>query len=270
MHTREWTGTGKEARRRRAVVMAASRGLGRAAAHALAGSGHDITVCGRTPDLLAEVAGELRDYGGVVDAVQADVATPAGVDRVIRSAEQRLGGVDVLVTNAGGPPAGRFLGLGEEQWNDAYQLTLMSTVRALSATLPAMVRSGYGRVVVIGSSSVFAPLEELTLSNAFRPALAGLVSSVAREVAEHGVTINLIAPGRFTTDRVRDLDERRARAAGVEYEQFRQQAQARIPAGRYGHPEELGALVAFLASDAASYLTGQSLLVDGGLVSRTP
>jgi 3-oxoacyl-[acyl-carrier protein] reductase len=175
-------------------------------------------------------------------------------------------GVDVLVANAGGPPPGGFADTDDDAWSAAFDLVVMSVVRAVRAALPSMVERGRGRVVVIGSSSVVSPLPSLVLSNVLRPALAGLVASLAQEVAPHGVTVNLVAPGRFDTDRVRMLDERRAAAAGTSVEAFRRAAEDGIPIGRYGRAEELGAVVAFLASDGAAYLTGQSILLDGGLV----
>jgi 3-oxoacyl-[acyl-carrier protein] reductase len=251
--------------RRTAIVMAASRGLGRASAEALAMGGHDLVLLARDAGRLAEAATDLRRYGGTVDTCEVDVADEAALERAVGATVAERG-VDVLVANAGGPPPGGFADTDDTAWRVAFDLVVMSVVRATRLVLPAMRARGRGRVVVIGSSSVVSPLPSLVLSNALRPALAGLVASLAQEVARDGVTANLVAPGRFDTDRVRGLDERRAAAAGTSLVDFQRRTQEGIPIGRYGRAEELGAVVAFLASDAASYLTGQSILLDGGLV----
>ena len=248
-----------------ALVMAASRGLGRASAEALAKDGHDLVLLARDKDRLEQTADELRSHGGAVDTHVVDVADGNALTDAI-STTLGARGVDVLVANAGGPAPGTFADTGDDAWRAAFDLVLMSVVRATRLVLPSMAERGRGRVIVIGSSSVVSPLSGLVLSNAFRPALAGLVAALAQEVARDGITVNLVAPGRFDTDRVRSLDQRRATGAGVSVDELRQRAEQGIPIGRYGRPEELGALVAFLASDAASYLTGQSILLDGGLV----
>ena len=256
----------KDPAQRTALVMAASRGLGRGSAEALA-SDHRLVLCARNADRLQTLAAELRERGADVVTIAADVSRPRDLDTVFDEATQSFGPVDVLVANAGGPPPGSFLKLSEEQWHEAFELTFMSAVRAIRHVLPGMLERGFGRIIVIGSSSVKQPIENLTLSNAFRPALLGVVKSLAQEVARQGVTVNIVSPGRIDTDRVRTLDESRARANNVTYEEFRSSNERSIPAGRYGEPAELGALVAFLASDAAAYITGQSILIDGGMVS---
>jgi 3-oxoacyl-[acyl-carrier protein] reductase len=146
----------------------------------------------------------------------------------------------------------------------------MSVVRSFRLAIERMQPNRFGRLLVIGSSSIRQPISELVLSNAFRPALAGVVKTLAGEVAADGITVNMVAPGRVDTERVRELDERRAENAGVPVEEFRRSFERTIPAGRYGHPAEVGAVVAFLASDAAAYVTGQTILVDGGLVRTLP
>lgn len=256
-----------EPHQRVALVMAASKGLGLASAEALAANGHRLVLCARRAGELHTAADRLRGVGAEVAAVPADVSREADLHAVFAAATERYGGVDVLVTNAGGPPPGHFLQLSDDQWHDAFELTFMSAVRMIRLTLPGMRERGFGRILVIGSSSVKQPIEGLTLSNAFRPALLGVVKSLAQEVAPDGVTVNMVSPGRIETDRLRALDESRARTQGVPYDQLRMASQQAIPAQRYGQPAELGSLVAFLASDAAEYITGQSILVDGGLVS---
>lgn len=255
---------------RSAVVMAGTQGLGRAAAGALAGAGHTVTICGRDPDRLDEAVRELDRDGGTVNGTRADVSVTEDVDRLVRGAVENQSGLDVLVVNAGGPPPGDFDDVTPEQWDTAYQLTLRSAVTAITAALPAMRRGGFGRIVVIGSSSVRRPLAGLVLSNAFRPALVGLVKSLAVDVVAEGITVNMVSPGRIDTDRVRTLDQRQAEREGRAVEEVRAESEEGIPAGRYGHPDELASMVRFLASEEAGYITGQSLLVDGGLTPTLP
>jgi 3-oxoacyl-[acyl-carrier protein] reductase len=256
--------------RRVAVVMAATRGLGLASAEALADAGHAVVLCARGQQALTAAVESLRSGGREAMGVAADVAVPEDVAKVVSAATDTYGRVDVLVTSAGGPPAGDFRDLGPADWDAAYRLTLLSAVTAIHQVLPLMIEQRRGRIIAIGSSSIRSPLRGLVLSNAFRPALNGLVKSLAVELGGHGITVNMVAPGRFGTERVRELDEARAQRAGVPYGQLVDAARAQIPLGRYGRPEELAAVVRFLASDAASYLTGQSVVVDGGMVPALP
>ena len=253
-----------------ALVMAASRGLGRACAEALARGGHRLVVCARNPDGVDETVAALGAIGAEAVGVQADVALPQELEAVFQKADKAFGRLDVLVANAGGPPPGGFMDASDHQWQLAFELTLMSAVRATRLAIPRMRRNRYGRIVVIGSSSVKQPIDNLVLSNVFRPALLGMIKTVAREVAQDGITANIVSPGRIDTDRVRTLDEHRAKAQGTSYEEVRQSSERSIPAQRYGKPEDVGAVVAFLASEAAGYVTGQSVLVDGGMVSALP
>jgi 3-oxoacyl-[acyl-carrier protein] reductase len=253
--------------RRVGLVMAGSKGLGRGSAVALAASGHDLVVCARNAEELQATGAELRQYGGMVETVQADVSQRTDSERIFQRTDEAFGRLDVLVANAGGPPPGAFLAVTEEQWYIAFQLTLMSAVRAMRLAVDRMQRNRFGRIVVIGSSSVKDPIPNLSLSNAFRPALYGCVKTLAREVAADGITVNMVSPGRIDTDRVRSLDESRAETLGVSISEVRDRSAQSIPAGRYGQPADLGAMVNFLASENAGYITGQSILVDGGMVS---
>ena len=250
-----------------ALVMAASKGLGRGCAEALGNAGYRLMLCARNQDGLDDVVGSLRERNVEVTGVAADVSQPSELERVFTTMDDTYGRLDVLVANAGGPPPGTFLRVTEEQWVTAFNLTLMSAVRAMQMAIPRMQKASHGRLVAIGSSSVKQPIPGLVLSNAFRPALLGVVKTLSQELAPEGITVNMVSPGRIDTDRVRTLDENRAREQSVSYEQIRSQSEQTIPARRYGAPGELGSLVAFLASPEAGYITGQSILVDGGMVS---
>jgi len=249
-----------------ALVMAGTKGLGRASAEALGRAGYRLMICGRDQTSADEAVASFRAGGVDAVGVRADVSRPDDLAALFAAADERFGRLDALVANAGGPPAGAFMDASDDRWQAAFELTLMSAVRAMRLAVPRMRRVGYGRIVVIGSSSSKQPIEGLVLSNAFRPALMGVVKTLSREVAADGITVNMVSPGRIDTDRVRGLDDARARADGVPYDQYRAAYERTIPARRYGDPSDLGALVAFLASDAAGYVTGQNILVDGGMV----
>jgi len=249
--------------RRTAVVMGASRGLGRAIGERLAADGCQVHLMARSEADLAALAAEIGDRASWRAL---DVADPQALAEALRLAEETYGAIDVLVCNAGGPKPGGLTELTEQDWADAWHLTLMSTVRAVREVAPGMVRRKHGRIVVVGSSSVRAPIRGLLLSNVYRAGVLALVRTLAPEFGPAGVTINMVAPGRFDTERVATLDKRRAEQRAVPVEQVRAESIARIPVGRYGIPPELASAVAFLSSDEASYITGQCLLVDGGLI----
>jgi 3-oxoacyl-[acyl-carrier protein] reductase len=250
-----------------ALVTAASKGLGRATATRLAAEGARVMVSSRGAEQLARTAAEIAgETGAQVESCPADVSDAADLDRLLRETRERLGGVDVLVNNAGGPPPGGFDALDDEQWYRAHDLNLMSTVRLVRAVLPHMREQGWGRIVTIASSSIKQPIENLLLSNTYRVALLGLAKSLAIEVAPSGILVNTVGPGRIATDRVATLDANRAQQAGISVEEVRAQAEKGIPLGRYGTAEEFGRVAAFLVSGANTYLTGQHFLVDGGMV----
>ncbi len=254
-------------RGRRAVVGGASSGLGRATADALAAEGCDLLIWSRDADRLATTAKELSAAHGVrVESVAADASDPDAA-RAVADAAASIGPVDVLVLNAGGPPTVDPAATEREGWERAFQLLATTPIELATLLLPDMREREWGRVVGILSSSVRQPIPELVYSTAGRSALAAWLKTAARAVAADGVTVNGVLPGRIATPRVRELDAGRAEREGTTEDDVRAGHLATIPAGRYGKPEELGALVAFLASERASYVTGQLVAVDGGLIA---
>ena len=249
-----------------AIVTAASRGLGRAVAAELAREGARVVICARQEGPLEAAAQAIRAATGAeVVAVPADVADPTGVERVVEAARIRFGRIDVLVTNAGGPPPGRFLELAPADWEAAVQLTLMSVVRLCHAVVPTMRAQRSGSIVAMTSVSVKQPLPNLILSNSLRMAVVGLVKTLSDELAPDGIRVNAVCPGWTRTERVVQLLQDRAARNGTTVDVEEAKITAAIPLGRMATPEEVARAVAFLASPAGSYITGISLLVDGGL-----
>lgn len=252
-------------RGRRALVTAASRGLGRACAAALAQEGAQVVIVARGLEALARTADEI----GAVGRQALDLSEPAAPAEAVRAAVDTLGGLDIVVVNAGGPPPGTFTSTPAEAWDVGFQLTLQSTVRLLRASLQPLRDSPQPRVVIVTSASVREPIPNLILSNAFRSAVTATAKTLSREVAPLGVTINCLAPGRFATDRVHELDEANAKREGKTPAEVEAASLAGIPAGRYGDPAEFGAVCAFLCSKQAAYLTGQTIVLDGGALHAT-
>ena len=249
-----------------ALVAAASKGIGRACARALAAEGARVAMCARSRDELERAAGAIRkETSAEVLAVPTDVRKAEEVSALVARTVDAFGGVDVLVTNAGGPTPGLFDQMSDADFEAAFELNLLSTVRLIRAALPHMRRRGWGRIVNIQSTSIKQPIDGLLLSNAIRPGVAGLSRSLVHEVSRQGITINTVCPGRILTDRSRSFLESRAQAAGVPFDDFVKQDTESIPAGRIGQPEEVASLVVFLASERAAYVTGVSVPVDGGL-----
>lgn len=253
-------------RGRVALVAASSRGLGRASAEALAAEGADLVLCARGAEALAETADAIRRAHGVrVAHVAADVADPAGVAQVLAAAES-LGPVDILVTNAGGPPAGPFEAHDDAAWAEAVRVNLASVVGLTRGVLPAMKARRWGRIVNVTSIAVKQPVDGLILSNSVRAAVTGFARTLANEVAPFGVTVNNVMPGYTRTDRVDQLARANAARKGTDAAEEFAAWERQIPMARLGEPAEFGAMVAFLCSRLASYTTGASIPVDGGWI----
>ncbi|WP_309572171.1 SDR family oxidoreductase [Deinococcus sp.] len=251
-----------------AIVLAASAGLGYATAHALAHEGARVALCSRSLERAQDAAQRIHDdTGSAVTGYAADVADAASLTAFIDAAVRELGGLRILVCNAGGPPPGNFSTLGEAQWAAAYQLTLMSVVRSVTTALPHLKAGGGGRILALLSSSVKRPLDNLTLSNALRPAVHGLLKSLSVELGPDNIQVNGLAPGRVLTERIQQLDEGAAARRGTTWQAVREASEQEVPMGRLGTPDEFGRVAAFLCSPAAAYVNGSTLLVDGGAVT---
>jgi 3-oxoacyl-[acyl-carrier protein] reductase len=235
--------------KKRALVTGASRGLGKAIAHELKAEGADVAICAREPQRLEAAAQELGAIGLVCNLSEPG----AGAD-LVRQASDRLGGIDILVINTGGPPGAGFDAVSDETWRQSFESLWMSSVGLIRACLPGMRERRWGRIMIVTSVSAREPLSNLTISNALRPGLHGLVNSLSREVAGSGITVNALMPGYTLTERLQELGVDEAKAT------------SQVPAGRMGRPEELGALAAFLASERAAYICGQAIACDGGFL----
>lgn len=250
-----------------AVVGASSKGLGRAIALGLAQEGAKVTICARNSDALDATAADIRrQTGSEVLAVPTDVSQPEQVDALINAAISRFGGIDILVNNAGGPRAGRFAELAAEDYQMAVQLNLMSTINLCRAVVPTMQARGGGRIINLTSVSVKQPVDGLMLSNMARTGVIGFAKTLATELAPDNILVNNVCPGIIFTDRIQQLATVRAEEAGITFEEALERMTADIPLGRIGEPTEFANLVVFLASERASYITGTTIQVDGGMV----
>jgi 3-oxoacyl-[acyl-carrier protein] reductase len=250
-----------------ALVAASSQGLGRAVAEELAAEGASLVLCARDAKTLTETAAAIAERTNAhVLAVPADVTAIDDIKRVVDSGIERFGRIDILVTNAGGPPAGRFDQLTREQWDDAIRLTLLSAVELVRQVLPGMTARRWGRIINITSIAVKQPVENLLLSNSLRAGLTGFARTLANEVAAEGITVNNVLPGYTRTERLDELAHMMAEKQGISENEFRAKWEKEIPMGRLGEPREFAALVTFLASERASYITGTSIQVDGGWI----
>lgn len=246
-----------------AMVAGASRGLGFGVAEALAREGARVSIASRDPAAIQAAAARI---GGEVLATPLDVRSAEGIQQWADATIDRFGGVDLLFTNAGGPPAGAALSFDDQAWQDAVNLLLFSTLRMVRAAVPSMRARGGGAILMSTSSSVKEPIPSIGLSTVVRASVSALAKTLSLELAGAKIRVNQIIPGRIDTDRVRQLDEINAKKQNVTPEQARSAALAAIPMGRYGETGEFGRVAAFLLSDAASYVTGATVQVDGGLV----
>lgn len=249
-----------------ALVIASSQGLGFAIAQALVKEGANVMISGRDEDKLIKKAAELESIGiGRVAFQKADITKPEEIKSLVTKTNELFGNLHLLVNNAGGPPAGTFEDLTDENWQNAFELNLLSYVRVIREALPFLKKQG-GKILNIASSSIKEPIPGLILSNTFRTGIVGLSKTLASELATYNILINTIAPGRIATDRVKHLDQINADKQGVDLETVELAMKSTIPLKRYGTPEEFANIAVFLLSDANSYMTGSSFLVDGGMI----
>ena len=253
-------------RGRRALVCAASKGLGYGCALALAREGVEVTIVARTLETLTDAAQRIEAETGIrVVAVAADITTPAGREAALTACASP----DILVNNAGGPPPGDFRNWTRDDWIKALDANMLTPIELIKATVDGMIERKFGRIVNITSSAVKAPIDTLGLSNGARSGLTGFVAGLARQAARHNVTINNLLPGAFDTDRLRSNMTAAAKSKGVDPETLVAQRRAAVPAQRFGNAEEFGQYCAFLCSAQAGYITGQNLLIDGGAYPGT-
>lgn len=251
-----------------AMIAAASKGLGKACALALAAEGCKVSICARNSEELEKVRAEVSKQAEAL-AVTVDVAVAADLERWYQQTVERFGQVDILVTNTGGPPVSRFMQLSDEQWQAGVESTLMNVVRLSRLVVPGMQQRKWGRLIHLTSLVAKQPVDELTISSTIRAGLSGLTKTQANQFGPDNITVNAVLMGHILTDRQYHLADVRVKEQGLTYEQYFEQQAAAIPLRRLGEPREVGQVVAFLASERASYVTGVSLQVDGGLIRST-
>jgi 3-oxoacyl-[acyl-carrier protein] reductase len=251
-----------------ALVNAASRGIGRATAEALAREGARLVISGRDEAAVAAAAAQIAESTGAeVVGVAADVSAAGTAERLVATAVDRFGGLDILVNNGGGPPGGVFADFDDAAWQGAFDLLLLSVVRMVRAALPRLRDGGRGRIITIASTSVKQPIAGLILSNSLRAAVAGLARTLADELGPDQITVNTVLPGSILTDRLRSISAGRASAAGLATDDLiRAEVAGQVPLGRVGEVADMAGLITFLCSPVASYITGQTIAVDGGML----
>lgn len=249
-----------------ALVLASSSGLGKAIAHELANEGANVMITSRSKDTLEQAKSEIEKTAtGSVAYTVADITSSESIKDLVEITRNTFGPISILVNNAGGPPAGSFEDFNDGDWQKAFDLTLFSFIRTIREVLPDLKNNG-GKILNNASSSIKQPIDGLLLSNVFRMGIAGLAKSLSQELAQYNVLVNTIGAGRIETDRLKQLDGMSAEKQGKTLEEVKEQVCAGIPLGRYGTPEEFAKVATFLVSGTNTYLTGQNLLVDGGMI----
>ncbi|HEX6594251.1 MAG TPA: SDR family oxidoreductase [Bacillota bacterium] len=250
------------------IVTAASKGLGKAIAKEFAKEGAHVLMSSRNEAALQTAVREVKDSTGnqQVKDTLCDMTNATDIHRMVQTAVEWKGTVDVLINNAGGPPAGNFADMDDDDWYHAFELNLLSFIRTTREVLPCMQKQKSGRIVHLASSSIKRTLNNLVLSNTMRPGVLGLAKHLSQEYGKDNILINTVGPGTIATDRITELHAIQARKQGLTNEAFKKNAEENIPMKRFGRPEEFAKAVVFLGSGANSYITGQSLIIDGGLV----
>ncbi|MET3698769.1 3-oxoacyl-[acyl-carrier protein] reductase [Bacillus oleivorans] len=250
-----------------AFVCASSKGLGKASALELAKEGAHVVLTGRDEKELQETKKQLQSLTeSEVEYVVCDLTKKEDIENAVRYTIEKFNRIDILINNSGGPPSGTFEQFTDEDWYQSFELNLLSYVRCIRAVLPYMKEQNYGKIINLTSTSIKQPIPGLLLSNTFRTGVMGLSKTLATELAGFNILVNTVAPGRILTDRVQTLDSIKAEKTGMSLEEVQNHSKKSIPLGRYGKPEEFGAVVAFIASDKCSYVTGTSIIIDGGMV----
>jgi len=250
-----------------ALVAAASRGLGKAVALQLSREGAKVAICARTEKTLLSAADDIaRETGGAVSAIVADVTDKAEVRSLGRQVVAEFGGIDILITNAGGPPAGMAENFTPDDYRAAVELNLISTIELCYQVLPLMKKKRWGRIIAITSVAAKQPIGNLILSNTARAGVLGFIKTLSAQVARDGITVNAVCPGYTKTERIEELSEMFAQSGKGTVEDFYRNIEIEVPMGRMGTPEEFANAVTFLASDRASYITGVALPIDGGYI----
>jgi len=250
---------------RTAIVLAGSEGLGFASAQCLARDGHRVIIFARSKDKLQEAEARILERGHKVLTIQGDLTSADDLDRLFTHVETHYGGIDILVNNTGGPRPGSLLELSEDDWRLAFEEQALSLIRAIRRVVPRMKERRWGRIITIASLSVKAPIDGLDLSNFMRSGLAAVHRTLTRTLAPHDVNVHMVLPGSIMTARSRALIHKRAERLNVSFKEAESASIARIPKGRLGHPDDVGRIVAFLASEETDYLTGNFIRVDGGM-----
>ncbi|NDI33535.1 SDR family oxidoreductase [Chengkuizengella sediminis] len=250
------------------VITAGSKGLGKATALEFAKEGAHVIISSRNEEELAKTKHEIEKETGNknVHFLVCDITKVDDIKQMVNEAVERFGMVDVLINNAGGPPTGTFDQMTDEDWLYAFELNLLSFIRTIREVLPYMKKQQHGHIINFASSSIKQPIDNLILSNTFRTGIVGLAKSLSQELASDNILINTVGPGRISTDRLAQLDGIRAEKQGKTIEEIKLETEATIPLGRYGEPSEFAKMVVFLASGANTYVTGQSFVIDGGMV----